>query len=166
MTTDGGRLLRTVCLLLTLGVSAALSACATPIVRSGDSLPAPSGADSPTFYIAEAPPGHADHMREAIEAVQAALERRNYREASDGRYRLEVAFSVSRLGLQSEEETGGSQRPNFVLCRQRLYRLTVALLDARDGAVAFRGVASDRRCGSLDPGRLSALAEAALSNQP
>jgi hypothetical protein len=138
-------------------ILSALGACTAPMGREGPAAPAGGALRDASFTFAPVPAATEPGATEAASLVGRALVRRGYREAPDGKYRLEIGFSTAPVKLeikkdQRESSTAPVRVGNaIVLCRSRRYVLTVGMIDRTNGDILFRNSTSARQCGeSLD----------------
>lgn len=128
--------------------AAALSACATPVVRDGTAWPDQAGAfRDRSFFMAR--DGNAPDLVAARQAVKGELVRRGFRERDDAPYRVDVGFAIApgRIAVQAGDDVPRASPPPVpALCRRRQFVLSVAMMDRADGQVLLRGSAKARRC--------------------
>ncbi|MDH7972067.1 hypothetical protein QH494_07695 [Sphingomonas sp. AR_OL41] len=141
----------------------ALTSCAPAIVRDHGWIERPVAQDR-SFVLGALPGGADPQARQARDAVRAALVAQGYREADDGRYRVDIGFgqfagTASPLAGKTAPATGA-----IILCRRQSHRLSVAMIKRSDGTVVYRGAASLARCGTAPAGMIASLAEAAIGS--
>ena len=108
----------------------------------------------------------------AIEAVRKVLTSRGYQNAADAEFRVDVGLAKRAVEVGFRGEPGAADRSAAVealpedrrldLCREHIFRLSVAIMDRRSGAIAYRGAAEEVRCGEPDAGNMLGLANVAL----
>lgn len=145
-----------------------VGACTSPLSREGRLPPAGEGLVDATYALAPVP-GDSDAVRAGVVSlVRDALIAKGYREAVNGRYRLEIGFASAPPVVEVQRENGdsrarsGSRNP-IVLCRARRYVLTVGMIDRASGDILFRNAAAARYCGKSLGKILPKMVRAAVS---
>lgn len=148
----------------------ALAACTSPVGREGPVPPAGKALDDASFVLASAPIAGDSVASEMVSLMRRALVAKGYREAPDGRYRLEVGLAVAPLQVAVRGDGDGpisreEARNPVVLCRPRRYVLTTGMIDRTDGKLLFRNMTAARHCGTSLDKLLPRMVEAAISSQ-
>ena len=106
----------------------------------------------------------------ATTAVRTMLGELEYRIVGDAPYQVDVALAkrASTVGFHdNEDRTGIMAKPHdgrIDLCREHVFRLSVAVIERKTAAVVYRGVGEKVRCGDPDDADLRALARVALAS--
>jgi hypothetical protein len=107
----------------------------------------------------------------AERAVREALVQRGYSLTVDAPYQVEVALArraaAVGFGAASTDSPDVDAKPQdggIDLCRDHIFRLSVAILDQRTAVIASRGAAERVRCGNPDADDLTELAAVALGS--
>lgn len=145
-----------------------LCACTSPVGREGPMPPAGSTLADASFTLAPAPAAPDPAASEAVSLVRRALVAKGYREAPNGRYRLEIGLATAPLqvAVRGEREVAGSRgeaRNPIVLCRPRRYVLTAGMVDRVNGEVLFRNATAARHCGTSLEELLPRMVDAAVN---
>lgn len=144
-----------------------MGACTSPLSREGRLPPAGERLADASYALAPVPGDGDAAMAGAVSLVRDALAGKGYREAADGRYRLEIGFASAPPAVEVQRDAGdlrkrGSPNP-IVLCRPQRYVLTVGMIDRTSGNILFRNAAAARYCGKSVEKILPRMVRAALS---
>lgn len=109
---------------------------------------------------------------QAVEGVRKVLVQRGFEVVADADFRVDVGLAkrAVEVGFRGERGTGNGSASvealpedrRLDLCREHIFRLSVAIMDRRKGTVVYRGTAEDVRCGAPDADNLLGLANVAL----
>lgn len=144
-----------------------LCACTPPVGREGPVPPAGAALADASFTLASTPAASDPAVSEAVSLVRRALVAKGYREAPNGRYRLEIGLATAPLQVAVSDESDavggrGKAANPIVLCRARRYVLTAGMIDRVDGAVLFRNATAARHCGTSLEALLPRMVDAAV----
>lgn len=150
---------------------AMLCACTSPVGREGPVPPAGGALADASFALASAPAASDPAAAEAVSLVRRALVAKGYREAPNGRYRLEIGLATAPLqvAVGGENDAPGSReevRHPIILCRPRRYVLTAGMIDRANGEVLFRNATAARHCGTSLDKLLPRMVDAAVNGAP
>lgn len=149
---------------------AMLCACTSPVGREGPVPPAGGALADASFALASAPAVSDPAVSEAVSLVRRALIAKGYREAPNGRYRLEIGLATAPLqvAVRGENDAGSRQevRHPIVLCRPRRYVLTAGMIDRANGEVLFRNATAARHCGTSLDKLLPRMVDTAVNGAP
>lgn len=145
----------------------ALCACTSPVGREGPVPPAGATLADASFTLVPVPGASDPAAAEAASLVRRALVAKGYREAANGRYRLEIGLATAPLqvAVRGEGDVAGSRgevRNPIVLCRPRRYVLTAGMIDRVNGEVLFRNATAARHCGTSLEELLPRMVDAAV----
>lgn len=146
-----------------------LCACTSPVGREGPVPPAGGTLADASFTLAPTPAA-SDPAASAASLVRRALVAKGYREAPNGRYRLEIGLATAplQISLRGERDVAGSRgeaRNPIVLCRPRRYVLTAGMIDRVNGEILFRNATAARHCGTSLEELLPRMVDAAVRGE-
>lgn len=134
-------------------------------------IPGPVGSSTGNFPVTNRV-SFGDEPAPAVEAVGKVLARRGYLVATEADFRVDVGLAkrAVEVGFRGEPATAGRssgvealpEDRRIDLCREHIFRLSVAIVDRRSGLIVYRGTAEDVRCGEPGADNLLALANVAL----
>lgn len=155
---------------VTATVLSMLCACTSPVGREGPVPPAGGALADASFALASAPDA-SDPAASVVSLVRRALVAKGYREAPNGRYRLEIGLATAPLhvAVRGENNAPGSRqevRHPIILCRPRRYVLTAGMIDRANGEVLFRNATAARHCGTSLDKLLPRMVDAAVNGEP
>ena len=146
-------------------------ALAVPILGACAIIPGPVGSGSGNFPATNRV-SFGDDPAPAVEAVSKVFARRGYHVAAEADFRVDVGLAkrAVEVGFRGEPATAGRsvgvealpEDRRIDLCREHIFRLSVAIVDRRSGLIVYRGTAEDVRCGEPGADNLLALANVAL----
>lgn len=130
-----------------------LTACSGPIetrVQNAGSGVASAG----SYRVAQAPGDPSDSQQMALAETIKALAGMGWNQSDNGKHLLSVAVAERPADLGLAIKTGAvaqplaTPKPERLMqsCKDREYRVTVALVDAATGAVTYRGSAAEFHC--------------------
>jgi hypothetical protein len=128
--------------------------------------PAGEALGDASFVLAPAPAASDPAAAAVVSLVRRALVAKGYREASNGRYRLEVGLATAPLQVAVRGDGAASRkgaRNPVVLCRPRRYVLTTGMIDRANGELLFRNATAARHCGASLDKLLPRMVESAIS---
>jgi hypothetical protein len=145
-----------------------IGACTSPLSREGRLPPAGERLTDATYALAPVPGDSDAATAGAVSLVRDALAGKGYREAANGRYRLEIGLASAPPEVEVQRESGDARgkggSPNLiVLCRPKRYVLTVGMIDRSSGDILFRNAAAARYCGKSLGKILPKMVRAAVS---
>ena len=136
-----------------MALIALLAACSGPIetrVHNAGSGVAPVG----SYRVVQAPGDASDVQQMALAETIKALAAMGWTQSDKGQHLLSVAVAErpAQLGLAvktgAEPQSLAVPKPVRLMqsCKDREYRVTVALVDGASGAMAYRGSAAEYHC--------------------
>ena len=155
--------------MIALMAATLLGACAIIPGPAGSGTGSVSAINRVTFGDGPERPGE---QTLAVEAVRKVLERRGYQVVPDADFRVDVGLAKRAVEVGFRVEPSSADRGatfeakpedrRLDLCREHVFRLSLAIMDRRNGAIVYRGTAEEVRCGEPDGGHLLALARGAV----
>ena len=157
-------------------LSATMACLLASLVGACSVIPGPKGSAFGAFASKEGAKEDASTTeparRFAADSIREVLVERGYRINRASRYRVEFGFArrASEIGFDSPQDSalssaGARARPEarrLDLCREHVFRLSVAILETRSGNITYRGTAERIKCGDLKQSDYLALANVAL----
>lgn len=150
-----------------------------PLIAACAIIPGPTGSGVGTLtpdnlVMLETEADALSGERAAQQAVRIALSRRGYRIVRDANFEVKVSIAkrATEVGFKATGDTPGDllapqARPEggrLDLCREHIFRMSVAIIDRGNGSINYRGAAENVRCGELEAGNLAAMAAVALQS--
>lgn len=138
-----------ICCLAICGLAACSGPIETRLNNAGIGV-----AQAGSYRVVQAPGDQSDSQQMALAETIKALAGLGWTQSDSGRHLLSVAVAErpADLGLAIKAGTAAqplaTPKPQRIMqsCKDREYRVTVALVDAVSGAVAYRGSAAEFHC--------------------